>query len=212
EIPSLLLGVELDDELLLHGRVDLRPLGLLQNFSGQSVVVGLEPRRHRGHEIRRVADRLLRGRVRRDGDDLVGLDLVARAVHAAAVDLEMAVADELARRRPRRGEAEPVDDVVEPELERAEQVVTRDSGPLGRLLVVRPELLLEQPVIAARLLLLAQLEQVLALLDPAAAVLARRVRAALDRALLRQTALALEEELHALPPTEPALRSEIAGH
>ena len=62
-------------------------------------------------------------------------------------------------------------------------------------LVVVVELLLEHLVVAARLLLLAQLQQVLALLDAAAAVLARRVRAPLDGALVGEAALALEEEL-----------------
>src|SRR5262249_53016043 len=56
------------------------------------------------------------------------------------------------------------------------------------------------------------LEQVLGLLDAAAAVLPRRVAAALDRALLGQAALALEEELHALAAALLAFRGTIAGH
>src|SRR5918911_207064 len=80
------------------------------------------------------------------------------------------------------------------------------------LRVVGTELLLEQAVVATRLLLLPQLQQVLALLDAPAAVLARRVRAALDRALLRQAALALEEQLHALAAADAALRSDVSGH
>jgi hypothetical protein len=127
------------------------------------------------------------------------------------VDLEVAVADELARLRARDGEAEPVDDVVEPGLEHPQQLLARTPDCL-RLLVVVAELLLEQAVVAARLLLLAQLQQVLALLDPATTVLARRVRAALDRALLRQAALALEEELHPLAAAHAALRSQISSH
>src|SRR5581483_5787679 len=83
---------------------------------------------------------------------------------------------------------------------------------LVRLLVVGAELRLEEPVVPARLLLLAQLQQVLALLDAAAAVLTRRIRAALDRALLGETALALQEELHALPAALLALRGTIASH
>src|SRR5215217_4608613 len=124
----------------------------------------------------------------------------------------MAVADELARLCTRAGEAQAVDDVVEAGLEHPEQVLARGAEALRRLLVVVAELLLEQAVVAARLLLLAQLQQVLALLDPAAAVLARRIRAALDRALLRQAALALEEELHPLAAADAALGSEVAGH
>src|SRR5215217_2412890 len=124
----------------------------------------------------------------------------------------MAVADELARLCTRAGEAQAVDDVVEAGLEHPEQVLARGAEALRRLLVVVAELLLEQAVVAARLLLLAQLQQVLALLDPAAAVLARRIRAALDRAFLRQAALALEEELHPLAAADAALGSEVAGH
>jgi hypothetical protein len=43
-------------------------------------------------------------------------------------------------------------------------------------------------------------------------VLARRVRAALDRALLGQAALALEEELEAFPAALPALGSGVSRH
>src|SRR5581483_3537174 len=107
---------------------------------------------------------------------------------------------------------EPVDDVVEPRLEHAQEVLAGDPvQPVG-FLVVRAELLLEQAVVPARLLLLAQLEQVLGLLDPAAAVLARRVAAALDRALLGQAALPLEEELHALAAALLALRRTVSRH
>src|SRR6476469_5068598 len=120
--------------------------------------------------------------------------------------------DELARLSARGREAEAVDDVVETRLEHAQQVVTGDAALLVRLLVVGAELRLEQPVVPARLLLLAQLQQVLALLDAAAAVLARRIGAALDGALLGQAALALEEELHALPAALLALRGTIASH
>jgi hypothetical protein len=103
-------------------------------------------------------------------------------------------------------------DVVEPGLEHPQQLLAGDARLLCGLLVVVAELLLEQTVVAARLLLLAQLQQVLALLDPATTVLARRVRAALDRALLRQAAFALEEELHPLATAHAALRTEIASH
>jgi hypothetical protein len=43
-------------------------------------------------------------------------------------------------------------------------------------------------------------------------VLARWIAAALDRALLGQAALALEEELHALAAALLALRRSVAGH
>jgi hypothetical protein len=43
-------------------------------------------------------------------------------------------------------------------------------------------------------------------------VLSRRIAAALDRALLGEAALALQEELDALTAADTALRAEIAGH
>src|SRR5207248_10822802 len=147
----------------------------------------------------------LRARTGLEGDDVIRLHLVARDVHAAAVDGEMSVTDELARLSARRRKTEAVHDVVEPRLEHAQEVLTGDAALLVGLLVVGAELVLEQPVVAARLLLLAQLQQVLALLDPAAAVLARRIRTALDCALLGQAALALQEQLHALPAALLAL-------
>jgi hypothetical protein len=57
------------------------------------------------------------------------------------------------------------------------------------------ELLLEHLVVPAGLLLLAKLKEVLALLDAAAAVLPRRIRATLYRTLVGEAALALQEEL-----------------
>src|SRR5436305_11954041 len=97
-----LLRVELDDELFLDGGVDLRALGLLQHLAGEAVVIGLQPGRDGRHEVGRVTDHLLRRRVLRDGDAVVGTDLIARDVDAAAVHLEVAVAHELARLCPRR--------------------------------------------------------------------------------------------------------------
>src|SRR6267142_2636451 len=85
---------------------------------------------------------------------------------------------------------------VDTRPEHPQQLLARNARAARSLLVVAAELLLEQPVVAARLLLLAQLQQVLALLDTATAVLTRRIRATLDRALLGETALALEEQLH----------------
>ena len=67
-------------------------------------------------------------------------------------------------------------------------------------------------VVAARLLLLAQLQPVLGLAHAAAAVLARRVGAALDAALVGEAALALEEELLALAAALLALGRRVASH
>ena len=112
----------------------------------------------------------------------------------------------------RRREAEPVDDVVHALLERAEQVLAGHAGVAGRLDEVVAELLLEDAVHAADLLLLAKLQAVVADLAAADAVLAGRRRAPLERALLGVAAAALEVELQPLPAAEPADGIGVTGH
>jgi len=171
-------------------------------------VVRLEPRRDRRGQVCCVPDDLFDRASGLQGDHVVGPHLEARDVHAAAVHLEVAVADDLARLGPRGCETKAVNDVVEAGLEHAQERLARDALGLGGLLVVVAELLLENAVVAAGLLLLAELQEVLRLLDPTAAVLTRRVAAALDSALLGQAALALQEELHAFPAALLALGAE----
>src|SRR4051794_8377293 len=209
---SGLLGVQLDDELLLHGRRDLTTLGLAQHLGGERVMVGLQPRGHLGRQLGRVANELHGTGVGLDGDDVAVAHLVAGDVDPAAVDRPVAVADQLARLAARGREAEPDEDVVEAGLEQHEQVLARDPGLARGTLVVVAELLLEHAVVAPRLLLLTQLHPVLGLLLAPAAVIARRVRAALDAALVGEAALALEEELLALPAALLALGSCISSH
>src|SRR5882724_122490 len=97
----------------------------------------------------------------------------------------MTVADQLARHVPALGEASPVHDVVQAALQDLEQHLAGLTALARGFLVVVGELLLEDAVDAAGLLLLPDLEQVLALLGPVAAVLARRVRPDLNGALGR---------------------------
>jgi hypothetical protein len=68
------------------------------------------------------------------------------------------------------------------------------------------ELLLEHLIVPAGLLLLAKLKEILALLDTATAVLPRRVRATLDRTLVGEAALALQEQLFSFTAALLALR------
>src|SRR4030095_9293492 len=104
-------------------------------------------------------------------------------VDLMAVDDDVAVPDRLPGRVPRRGEAGPVDDVVDPRLEDLHQLVAGLAGPPVGLVVVAAELLLEHPVDAGALLLLPLLQEVLGVLGAPPPVLTRRVRPDLDRAL-----------------------------
>ena len=144
---------------------------------------------------------------------LAGADLERRDGDLGAVDPHVAVADELARLRARGGEAEAVDGVVEAHLEQHQEVLAGDPlAPVG-LLEVAAELALEHAVDALDLLLLAELQAVAQRAAGApAAVLAGRVAAALDRALLLEAAVALEEELHPLAPAQPADGTRVSCH
>src|SRR6266568_9532464 len=188
------------------------PVGPSQDLRRLVLAVERQPGRD-GADFRR-----LQGHV----DDPVGglhlehiarLELVRRDVHRLAVDLEVPVRDELARLLARRAQAEPVDDVVHSQLEVAEQVQAGDARFARRLVEIVAELLLEQPVDAPRLLLGAQLQAVVGRLALARlAVHAGRERAALDGALGRVAALALEVELGALAATEPTDGTAVIGH
>src|SRR4051794_40426832 len=179
----LLLGVVLDDQLLLDRDVDLGPDRELVDEDPHPRGDGLEPRGDdplavglTSHDERGHLQRLLA-----HVDHVVLGHLERRDVDLATVDAEVTVCHELAGVAARPGEPCAVDHVVEAALEQLQQVVTRLALPARGLGVVVVELLLEHAVGEASLLLLAQLEQVLALLDPAAAVLARRVGATLVR-------------------------------
>src|SRR5215211_4551139 len=208
----LLLGVELDDELLLDGHLDLVPGG--QAVDGQLGLAGvqLEPAGlgPAGLELDRLVHVQVLAHALLDLDDVARLDLVGGDVDLLAVDGHVRVADQLARLVAAAGQAAPVDHVVQPGLQQLEEGLAGDALPPGRLDVVVVELLLEDAVDAAGLLLLPELEVVLALLEPPAAVLAGRVGALLHRALGALALGALEEELGLLAPAEPAVRAGIS--
>src|SRR6478735_10860456 len=179
--PGLLLGVVLDDELLLDGQVDLRPNRKLVHQDAHARRDRLEPRGNdalavglASHDERGHLERLLA-----HVDDVVGRHLVQRDVDLLAVHLEVTVHDELTRVAAGPGEAGAVHHVVETALEELQQVVTGLAGTTRCLDVVVVELALEDAVGEASLLLLLQLRAVLALLDAGAAVLAGGVRATL---------------------------------
>ena len=87
----------------------------------------------------------------------------------------MRVPHELTRLTPRGAEAQTVDDVVEAHLKQTKEVLAGDAVLAAGHHVVMMKLLLEHLVVAPRLLLLAELEEVLTLLDTATTVLARGI-------------------------------------
>src|SRR5262249_11756531 len=126
-----------------------------------------------------------------------------RDVDPPSVHLEVTVAHELPALRARGHVAQAEHHVVEPPLEQRHQVLALHAFERRGLVDRLAELALQHAVDAAHLLLLAQLLAVVGELRPALAVLTRRVVAPLDGALVREAAVALQEQLHALAAAEP---------
>src|SRR5687768_10275061 len=142
--PGGSLRVELDDELLRDGRVDLRPLRQLVDQDAQVGLHDLEPRRDRP-----VAEGSARGlegqrgqRLRLHVDDVELRHPEARDVDLLDVHDEVTVADQLAGLTTGARETRAVHHVVEPGLQDLQQVLTGLAGAANRFLVVAPELLL----------------------------------------------------------------------
>src|SRR5690606_37348979 len=209
-----LLRVELDDELFLHLRVDLLTLGQGVHEDAEVRRDDLEPRRNlalAGLGVRDDERRHLAGLVAHL-DDVVGRHPVARDVDLLAVDGDVTVAHQLAGHVAALGQTRAVHHVVQTALEDRQQVLTCLALLAVGLFVVVAELLLEDAVDARALLLLALLQQVLALLGPVPAVLAGRVGALLDRACRRIALGSLEEQLGLFAAAPLAVRPGITCH
>src|SRR5438445_1317494 len=209
-----LARIKLDDQLLLDGLVHVVASSLRGDFRGHVVLVEAEPGNDRpllarvegvldaGDLVARVLDR----------DHIADAHGVGGDVDGTAVDGGVAVGDELAGVPPRCREADPVDDVVEPRLQEAQQVEAGDAGHLRRPIEVEPELALEQEVDAARALLGSQLDAVVRHLAAAdLGVHAGRHRPTVEGAP-REALLSLEEELDALATAMAADGTFVAGH
>src|SRR5579884_3423062 len=209
-----LLRVELDDELLAHGDVDVLAQRQVADGDAEAVLPLLQPRGDLAVEgVHVVADHDHLAALGAEDHHVATAQPVAGDGHPLAVHQHVPVADELAGLGPAGAPAGTEGGVVEAQLEHAQQVLAGDAGLAGRLLVEVGELLLKQAVDAAGLLLLPQLDQVLrALAHAVPPVLARGVGPALDRALHRVALGALQVQLHLLPPAEPADRTGVASH
>src|SRR6266508_4404336 len=209
-----LLGVQLDDELFAHGHIDVLAPGRVEDSDLQPAISRFEPRRGLAVEgVEVVADHDHRAGLVAQLDDVAAANLVARDRHTPAVDRHVPVADQLAGLAATGTPPGAEGDVVEALLEHAQQVLAGHAGLAVRLLIEVAELLLHQAVDAARLLLLAQLDEVLGPLPLAGPpLLTGRVRAALDRALHRVALGALQVELHPLAAAEPADRTGVTSH
>src|SRR5690606_18101581 len=123
------LRVELDDQLLVDGRVYLVPTGMVLHDHLPLTGINLHPV---GNDsilgVYRVLDDNYVLAPLLDRDHITGADLIRRDVNFLAVDEKVPVVDELAGLRPGCGQAGTPNDVVEALFEEQEEVVTGDPG------------------------------------------------------------------------------------
>src|SRR5438128_811401 len=137
-----LARIKLDDQLLLDGLVHVVASGLRGDFRGHVVFVQAEPGNHRAllAGVEGILDPVDVLALFLDRDHIADAHGIGGDVDKPAVDGDVPVGDELAGVTTRGGEANPVDDVVEPRLQQAEQVETGDAGHLRGPIEVEPEL------------------------------------------------------------------------
>src|SRR5579875_1436558 len=208
------LRVQLDDERFAYRYVDVLPQRQVAYADLEALLAHLEPGRDlAAQRVHVVAYDYVVASLGRERDHVGAPQAVRRDGHPPAVDQDMAMADELAGLGAAGAPAGTEHDVVQTQLQHTQEVLAGYALLAVGLLVIGTELLLQDPVDAARLLLLPQLGEVLrALARPVPAVQAGRVRPALDRALQRVALGPLQEQLHLLPPAEPAHRAYVARH
>ena len=153
--------------MLLDGHVDVLAGGHGDNSTLQGVLVTLQPLGDVDHG-RILSSQTLESYGRAAA--LLDLDHIAHAhqvggdVDLVAIDSEMGVVHQLTGLTAGHGEAQTVHHVVQTALHQAQQVLAGLAGHGGSLLIVSMELLLQDAVDELDLLLLVELDGVLALL------------------------------------------------
>ncbi|MDB5074649.1 MAG: hypothetical protein JWO42_828 [Chloroflexi bacterium] len=203
-----------DDQLLAHALIAVRSLGDRYNAATEAFRLEAEPLRHRlGAQC--FCNVL---KIRKAAATVAHLDCVTDAnavrwdVGLSTIDIKVTMSHQLARLFAVRGKAKPEHDVVKPLLQKSEQRLAGHTGLLARFSEGLSELRLEEAVNPTCLLLLAELQAILRRLAAALLMRARRIRTALDRALLGHTTLAFEEQLNALSATQFAIRPSVSCH
>src|SRR5438270_3034033 len=143
---GLLLAIELDDERLAHGHVDVLAQREVAD-GGLEVAVLLQPRRREAVEsVDVVADDDHVFRLVTQLHHVALADLVTGDGDPATVDVDVAVAHELPGLVAAGAPAGPEDDVVEALLEHAKEVLAGDAALTVGVLIEVVELLLAEAV------------------------------------------------------------------
>ena len=113
------------------------------------------------------------------------------------------MADKLAGLVTGGPETQAINHVIQSKLQHAQKILAGDTLlPVGHL-EVASELTFHDAVDPSGLLFFTELDPVIGMLDPTAAVLSRGIGPSLDGTLVGITAVPFEEELRPFPPAKP---------
>ena len=174
-IRIILFRVQVDYQLLLDVLRNVSPLGEVEESASAIVGIPLEPRIARsGVGSERIGDDLERLALLADSNHLARLNTIRRDVDNLTVDDNMLMAYELASSGAGGSYTETIDDIVKTALKDREEDLASDAfGALG-IGVSDAELALEEAIGILSLLLLLELETILAKLAPAVSAMLTR--------------------------------------
>ena len=162
-LTELLLGVQLDDEHLVYGNIDLISLRQLADCALERLFIDINPLgcKSAGCNLKNILESLDALGFLSDLDHITGFDDVGRNVHDPAVDSDMLMSDNLTCLTACAGKAHAENDIVQAALKHGHKVFTGHAlHPVGLVIVVA-ERLLKNAVDEFGFLLLAQLHAVL---------------------------------------------------
>jgi len=214
QVITLLLGVKLDDELLVEVEINVISCGDSDNLCTCSLYVYVKPLGsvigchclHKALDLFRSAALVLEcyyiANLENDGGDVCLL----------TVECEVCVTNELSSFLTAAGKTHSVYYVIETTLEKREKVLTCDAFLLICCYVVLLELLLLYTVVAACSLLLSEVLTVLLNGLTACAVLTGNCCTSVKCTLIGKATVALEEKLLSFSSAKLAGRSSISSH
>ena len=157
---NAVLGVQVNDKLLVDVLGDILPGGDVQELGAEGVGIELDPG-ILGCAGNAGLDDLKALGPFPDSDYVAGHDPGGRNVADLPVEGDVGVVDELPGRRAGRGDTHTVNHVVQTGLEQEEEVLTLLSGHAGSFVVGVVELTLQDSVHILHLLLLLELVAIL---------------------------------------------------
>ena len=186
EVPYL-LGVQFDNKLLVDRELDIFPARHGLNRALEVGTIRFQPLRATaaGDDFLGFVDHGDLASFFADFNDVLGLDLHGRNVHAAAIELEDTVTDQLASLIARIGKAETIYNIVQATFEEHQQIMTCYALHAVSPMIVHAELAFENAVHTTDFLLFTQLDGVIAHLVAHSAGVSRGGKAAFRKRTYR---------------------------